>query len=130
MNDNITYPKEYKNWAEFISNKIKHAHTQAAFKINVELLTLYWEIGSSIIEKQKQNGWGGKIIELLASDLAKTFSKNAGFSVRNLKYMRAFAGAYPQFPIVQVPLAQSPNQFVQVPLAQIHRNYKWTNQQH
>ena len=119
MNYDITYHKEYKNWAEFISEKIKHAHTKAAFKINVEMLTLYWEIGSSIIEKQKQNGWGGKIIELLASDLAKIFSKNAGFSVRNLKYMKAFAEAYPQFPIVQVPLAQSPNQFVQVPLAQI-----------
>ncbi len=33
--------------------------------------------------------------------------------------MRAFAEAYPQFPIVQVPLAQSNNEFVQVPLAQI-----------
>jgi len=31
---------------------------------------------------------------------------NIGFSVRNLKFMRAFAEAYPHFPIVQVPLAQ------------------------
>jgi predicted nuclease of restriction endonuclease-like (RecB) superfamily len=33
--------------------------------------------------------------------------------------MRAFAETYPQFPIVQVPLAQAENQFVQVSLAQI-----------
>lgn len=52
-------------------------------------------------------------------DLANNFPKNKGFSVRNLKYMRAFAEAYPQFLIVQVPLAQSENQFVQVSLAQI-----------
>jgi predicted nuclease of restriction endonuclease-like (RecB) superfamily len=33
--------------------------------------------------------------------------------------MRAFAEAYPQYPIVQVPLALSNTEFVQVPLAQI-----------
>lgn len=119
MSNEIIHNHDYKSWAEFISNKIKLAQTNAAFKVNTEMLNLYWEIGSSIIEKQKQNGWGSKVIELLAADLAKKFPDSTGFSVRNLKYMRAFAEAYPQFPIVQVPLAQSENQFVQVPLAQI-----------
>lgn len=82
-------------------------------------MTLYWEIGNSIIEKQNQNGWGSKVIDVLASDLAQKFPDSKGFSVRNLKYMKAFAEAYPQFPIVQVPLAQSKNKFMQVPLAQI-----------
>jgi predicted nuclease of restriction endonuclease-like (RecB) superfamily len=119
MSNDITLNQDYQSWSEFISNKIKAAHTNTAFKVNTEMLSLYWEIGSSIIEKQKQNGWGSKIIELLAADLSKNFPSNTGFSVRNLKYMRAFAEAYPQFPIVQAPLAQSENQFVQVPLAQI-----------
>ena len=66
----------------------------------------------AIIKKQKQNGWGSKVIELLALDLSKSFPRNSGFSV-------AFAEAYALFPIVQVALAQSQNQFVQVPLAQI-----------
>ncbi|MDR0307400.1 MAG: DUF1016 N-terminal domain-containing protein [Chitinispirillales bacterium] len=119
MNNDIIHNQDYKNWSEFILNKIKLAHTNAAFKVNVEMLNLYWEIGNSIIGRQKQNGWGSKVIEFLAADLAKNFPENTGFSVRNLKYMRAFAEAYPQFPIVQAPLAQSENQFVQVPLAQI-----------
>lgn len=119
MSREITQHHEYKSWAEFISNKIKFAQTQTAFKVNAEMLTLYWEIGNSILEKQNQNGWGSKVIDLLAVDLAKNFPDNSGFSVRNLKYMRAFAEAYPQFPIVQVPLAQSKNEFVQVALAQI-----------
>lgn len=119
MSNEITQHHEYKNWAEFITAKIKLAQTQTAFKVNAEMLTLYWEIGNSILEKQNQNGWGSKVVDLLASDLAKNFPDNSGFSVRNLKYMRAFAKAYPQFPIVQVPLAQSQNEFVQVPLAQI-----------
>lgn len=119
MNREIKNNQEYKTWAEFITLKIKLAHTKTAIKINVEMLTLYWEIGNSIIEKQIKNGWGSKVIDLLAGDLAEKFPNNSGFSVRNLKYMRTFAEAYPQFPIVQVPLAQSKVEFMQVPLAQI-----------
>ena len=119
MSNKITEHHDYKNWAEFITIKIKLAQTQTAFKVNSGMLTLYWEIGNSILEKQNQNGWGSKVIDLLASDLAKNFPNNSGFSVRNLKYMRSFAEAYPQFPIVQVPLAQNENEFVQVPLTQI-----------
>lgn len=106
MNEEIIHNNNYKDWSAFISNKIKLAQTQTAFRVNTEMFTLYWEIGNSIIEKQQQNGWGSKIIDLLAIDLAHNFPENKGFSVRNLKYMRAFAEAYPQFPIVQVPLAQ------------------------
>jgi len=69
-------------------------------------LSLYWEIGYSIVEHQQKQGWGSKIVELLDVDLAKSFPESKDFSLRNLKYMRAFAEAYPEFPIVQVPLAQ------------------------
>lgn len=95
MSDEIIHHKDYQDWTAFIANKIKLTQTQAAFKVNAELLTLYWEIGNSIIEKQKQNSWGSKIIDLLALDLVKNFLESKGFSVRNLKYMRAFAEAYP-----------------------------------
>src|SRR5690606_2208154 len=72
-----------------------------------------------ILEKQSKKGWGSKVIDFLASDLANNFPDNSGFSVRNLKYMRAFANTYPEFPIMQVSLAQSKDEFVQVPLARI-----------
>jgi predicted nuclease of restriction endonuclease-like (RecB) superfamily len=119
MNEEIIQNSDYKNWTASISHKIELAQIRTALKVNAELLTLYWEIGNSIIEKQKLNKWGSKIIDFLSIDLAKKFPEMKGFSVRNLKYMRSFAEAYPQFPIVQVPLAQSENEFVQVPLAQI-----------
>ncbi|WP_294245017.1 DUF1016 N-terminal domain-containing protein [uncultured Chryseobacterium sp.] len=119
MKDKMIHNNDFKNWSEFISNKIKAAQTKTAFKINSELLTLYWEIGNSIIKQQKQKKWGSKIIDLLADNLAEHFPGNKGFSVRNLKYMRSFAEAYPHFPIVQVPLAQKENHFMQIPLAQI-----------
>ncbi len=119
MSGEITNKSDYKSWAEFIISKIELAQIQSAFRVNAEMLTLYWEIGNSILEKQEQNGWGSKVIELLSKELKNNFPDNSGFSVRNLKYMRSFAEAYPDFPIVQVPLAQSKDSFVQVPLAQI-----------
>lgn len=119
MDDENLAPHGYKNWVKLIILKIKQAQTQTVIKVNAEMLTLYWNIGNSILEKQEQNAWGTKVIDLLAEDLAGNFPDNSGFPVRNLKYMRAFAEAYPQFPIVQVPLASSENKFVQVPLAQI-----------
>ncbi len=119
MQKEIAQHQSYKIWSQFISNKIKLAQTSTITQVNKEMLTLYWEIGNSIIEQQRQNSWGSKVVELLATDLAKSFPSNSGFSIRNLKYMKAFAEAYPHFPVLQVPLSQSENEFVQVPLAQI-----------
>ena len=44
-----------------------------------------------------------------------------GYSDRNLRNMKRFAEAYPDFPILQVPLAKLENsEFWQVPLAKSH----------
>ena len=53
MSNEIIYYKDY-DWTAFIANKIKFTQTQTALKVNAELLTLYWEIGNSIIEKQNK----------------------------------------------------------------------------
>jgi predicted nuclease of restriction endonuclease-like (RecB) superfamily len=119
MSTEILESLEYQNWALSITNKIKLTQTRASFKVNEEMLNLYWEIGNSIIEQQKNTQWGAKVIDLLASDISKSFTESWGFSVRNLKYMRAFAEAYPQYPIVQIEVGNGSNEFVQVPLAQI-----------
>lgn len=119
MKEKLERNNDYKEWMQLILKKIESAQIRTALKVNTDLLTLYWEIGQMILEKQEQKGWGSKVIDLLAKDLKRSFPDNTGFSVRNLKYMRTFAEAYPDFPIVQVPLAQSESKFVQVPLAQI-----------
>ena len=93
--------------------------------VNCELLKIYWEIGSTILEQQKEEGWGAKIVDRLAADLKAEFPDFQGLSVRNLKYMRAFAEAYPDFVIVQTPSAQLQSSqihnrtIVQHPAAQI-----------
>ncbi len=48
------------------------------------------------------------MIDRLAQDLRREFPDMKGFSARNLKYMRAFAEAYPDKEFVQQPVAQIP----------------------
>jgi predicted nuclease of restriction endonuclease-like (RecB) superfamily len=76
--------------------------------LNQELLLLYWQIGRDILQRQEQEGWGAKIIDRLAKDLKREFPDMTGFSLRNLKYMRSFAEAYPDEQIVQQVVAQIP----------------------
>jgi len=117
-----------KNYLEVLSSlkdKIRLAKQRASLAVNAELIAIYWEIGNAILEQQKIEGWGAKIISQLARDLKMEFPDMKGFSERNLKYMRAFAEAYTMSSIVQPLVAQiqsneEQNINVQVPLAQIN----------
>lgn len=71
-------------------------------------MQLYWHIGRDILARQAEQGWGAKVIDRLAHDLRTTFPDMKGFSPRNLKYMRAFAEAWPDETFVQAVLAQLP----------------------
>jgi predicted nuclease of restriction endonuclease-like (RecB) superfamily len=82
------------------------AQVKAALAVNRELVLLYWEIGQQILESQRREGWGAKVIDRLSNDLRKDFPEATGFSPRNLKYMRAFAEAWPDKAFVQEALAQ------------------------
>lgn len=113
-----------------LKSKIRESRIKATFNVNAVLVKLYWDIGKVILEQQKIEGWGAKIIDTLALDLKIEFPDFKGLSVRNLKYMRAFAEAYPSFnPIVQPALAQIQNaenqinEIAQPTLAQI----PWTH---
>jgi predicted nuclease of restriction endonuclease-like (RecB) superfamily len=98
-------PANYVQIVAGLKEKIRLARQKVSFTVNKELLKVYWEIGTIILEQQKE-GWGIKVIDRLAADLKMEFPDFKGISVRNLKYMRAFAEAWPDFQIVQAPLAQ------------------------
>jgi predicted nuclease of restriction endonuclease-like (RecB) superfamily len=76
--------------------------------VNRELVLLYWQIGRDILARQGEQGWGARVIERLAHDLRTAFPEMKGFSPRNLKYMRAFAEAWPDAEFVQQAVAQLP----------------------
>lgn len=72
------------------------------------MVLLYWDLGRAILENQKKAVWGAKVIDRLSFDLQSSFPDMKGFSPRNLKYMRAFASAWPDKAIVQRIVAQIP----------------------
>jgi predicted nuclease of restriction endonuclease-like (RecB) superfamily len=98
----------YERFVEGIKSRIRTAQIKAALAANAELVLHYWEIGREILANQKREGWGAKIIDRLAADLQREFPKLSGYSARNLKYMRAFAEAWPDRAIVQQLAAQIP----------------------
>jgi len=101
-------PTGYTTWLTELKIRIHSAQQRATLAVNQELVLLYWQIGRDILQRQAQEGWGAKVIERLAHDLRLAFPDMKGFSPRNLKYMRAFAEAWPDSEFVQQAAAQLP----------------------
>ena len=101
-------PEGYADWLTELKTRIHSAQQRATLAVNRELVLLYWQIGQDILARQSAQGWGAKVIERLALDLRAAFPDMKGFSPRNLKYMRAFAEAWPDAEFVQAVLAQLP----------------------
>ncbi|WP_457356054.1 PDDEXK nuclease domain-containing protein [Roseateles sp. P5_D6] len=101
-------PEGYADWLAELKARIHGAQQRAALAVNQELVLLYWQIGCDILERQAREGWGAKVVGRLAHDLRTAFPHMQGFSPRNLKYMRAFAQAWPEAEFVQEVLAQLP----------------------
>ena len=117
-------PPGYGRLLSEIKARVRAAQIRAHLAANGELLALYWDIGRLILDRQKAEGWGTKVIARLSQDLQNEFPGQQGYSPRNLKYMRAFAAAWPETVIVQPPVAQlagAGKAIVHQPGAQIRR---------
>jgi len=101
-------PADYAAWLAELKGRIHAAQQRATLAVNRELVLLYWQIGRDILARQGREGWGAKVIDRLAQDLRSAFPDMKGFSPRNLKYMRAFAEAWPDESFVQGVIAQLP----------------------
>jgi predicted nuclease of restriction endonuclease-like (RecB) superfamily len=101
-------PEGYTEWIRELKASVHATRQRAARAVNQELIGLYWKIGREICTRQETQGWGAKIVDRISADLKTEFSDTQGFSPRNLKYMRAFALAWPDEEFVQGVLAQLP----------------------
>ncbi|QJX01359.1 PDDEXK nuclease domain-containing protein [Frigoriglobus tundricola] len=101
-------PAGYPKLLDELKARIRSAQIKAAVAVHHELVMLYWHIGRDVLARQQADGWGAKIIDHLGRDLQNAFPGVTGFSPRNLKYMRAFAAAWPDGTIVQQVAAQIP----------------------
>ena len=100
--------KSYAGLLQSLKTQISQARIRAHLSVNKEMISLYWNIGNQILERQKEEGWGAKVIENISKDLRSEFPEMKGLSARNLVYMQTFAKNYPNLEITQQAAAQIP----------------------
>lgn len=103
-----TLPLDYAEALGEIKQRIQRDRLRVVLAANAAMVLLYWDIGRAILDRQQREGWGARVIDRLSADLRGAFPDMHGLSPRNLKYMRAFAEAWPKRTIVQEVLAQLP----------------------
>jgi predicted nuclease of restriction endonuclease-like (RecB) superfamily len=101
-------PDWYPELLASVAAHVSTGHRRAVSAANAELLMTYWSIGKEILGRQHEEGWGTRVVDRLSADLKTRFPSAKGFSPRNLKYMRAFATAWPDRTTVQRSIAQLP----------------------
>ena len=95
-------PSGYPALLEELKARIRVAQLSAALTLNQETIQLYWSIGQDLSSRFVAEGWGTKVVDRLAKDLGNEFPGVEGFSLRNLRYMRSFAEAWPDPRILQL----------------------------
>jgi predicted nuclease of restriction endonuclease-like (RecB) superfamily len=99
-------PEGYAEWLTDLKARVHAAQQRAALAVNMELLELYWSLGRDLSERRQE--WGTGAIDQVSADLRAAFPEMKGFSPSNLKYMRAFAEAWPDGAIRQQPVGELP----------------------
>lgn len=106
--DATEFGENYDSFIHSVIDEVKKRRMQIVLQANQAMLLLYWHIGKTICKKQKEEGWGTKVIDRISRDLQKTFPDMKGFSPRNIKYMKKFATMWQDETIVQRLVAQLP----------------------
>lgn len=85
---------DYATLLADIKSRIRTAQVKAALAVNSELISLYWNIGRAIVQRQKDERWGKSVVEQLSRDLQAEFPGMEGISTGNIWRMRSFYLAY------------------------------------
>lgn len=87
-------PPEYADILAALKERVRSAQYAALKAVNTELVELYWDVGSLLVERQTDGTWGKSVVQQLAVDLQQAFPGVGGFSASNLWRMKAFFEAY------------------------------------
>ena len=101
-------PAGYPEFLAEVKARIAAARTRAVLAVNSELIRLYWEVGHEILERQGREGWGSGVTKRLSSDLRRVFPDMKGLSETNLRHMRAFAQAWPDWEVCSQVVSKLP----------------------
>lgn len=101
-------PDGYDDLLEQLKSTVATARWRAQRVVNTELLLMYWRLGNAVLGRQREEGWGTRVIDRLATDLRAAFPDMRGLSRSNIKYMRQMAGAWSEEAIGQQAVGQLP----------------------
>lgn len=91
--------KDNAKMIEEITNLVNEVKSKLANEINKSIVYVYWNIGKIIVSNESEYNnrleYGKEVLKGLSDELTKYLGK--GYSVSNLKYMRMFYKAYPNF---------------------------------
>ena len=92
----ITPNNDFKNIISIIEN----AKIRAMKAVNVELITMYWEVGKYLSALVAESSFGDKVIDEVAAYIAKSNTAIKGFNRRGLYRMKQFYETYKDDEIV------------------------------
>lgn len=114
-------PSTYAPLLADLKARVRAAQVKASLSVNRELILLYWHIGRQILRAQEAEGWGTKVVERLAKDLATEFPEMGGFSRANMLFMRSFYAAWAAVEMVQQPVSKSGDSILSQPVTKLPR---------
>lgn len=104
-----TQPAGYEEFIADLKQRVRTTQFRAMRAANTEVMRLYWSVGRDILDRQKNEGWGAKVVEQISADMRREFAGQKGWSTRSLKYMRKLADVWPvETKFVQQAAAQLP----------------------
>jgi len=106
-NTNATLSDELTPLLNHIAAVIQQSRQQVQLAVNSVMVQCYWQIGRLIVEHEQQGqvraAYGKHQLQVLSEQLTAEFGK--GFDARNLRNMRAFFLAYPNWNAVRTELS-------------------------
>lgn len=91
----IIQQNDYSQFLLEIKESIRSAQYEAMKAVNKEMISLYWDIGKRITDKQQQLGWGKAVVETLSKDLQNLeFAGIQGFGSQNIWCVQQFHTEY------------------------------------
>jgi len=90
------------NMINEITELVTKTKNELTKEINKSIVFVYWNIGRIITSNEDEFNnrleYGKEVLKVLSDELTKYLGK--GYSISNLKYMRMFYKAYPNFDII------------------------------
>jgi len=103
MSNNV---KKYNELFGQIISLIEQARLRAFYKVNKELISLYYSVGEIVSDRVHRGEWGDKTVEALSEYIHFKYPELKGFNRRGLYRMKLFYETYSNTEFVSTLLSQ------------------------